>query len=281
MGRGPPQGHVRGGQSAGSATRPRLLVPELPTGFLTNPGASASSPPHNSSRAQVASHLDGFVNTDEPLMPDKFFCLEMPTEQLIIWENPELPMEMMWLQAWQAGRPGHGSCGDPQAHSRPQACYQETRADPGPWSPGTGCRGQACSGLQPPLSHCPRLPCCWTDGPASAQAPCCRARVPSWELPAAAVASPTPALASSSGPASTPHTWPWLPAPPSQLGCALLGGSPGGKAVAGRPVSRGSTHQAERGRALRPGSALSSATTETPSGFLVMLPCSSSDPCRG
>ena len=157
MGRGPPQGHVRGGQSAGSATRPRLLVPELPTGFLTNPGASASFPPHNSSRAQVASRLDGFVNTDEPLMPDKFFCLEMPTEQLIIWENPELPMEMMRLQAWQAGRPGHGSCGDPRARSRPQACYQETRADPGPLlqgpspQPGTACcrcgQPNTCPGL--------------------------------------------------------------------------------------------------------------------------------------
>lgn len=85
---------------------PHLLVPALPTGFLTNPGASASFPPHNSLGAQVASHLYGFVNTDETLMPDKFFRLEMLTEQLIIWEKPERPVETMWLQARQAGRPG-------------------------------------------------------------------------------------------------------------------------------------------------------------------------------
>lgn len=76
----------------------------------------------------------------------------------------------------------------------PLGRHQEMRADPGPWSAGTGCRGRACSGLQPPPSHCPRLPCCWMHSPASAQAPRCRARVPRWELPAAAVAVLTPAL---------------------------------------------------------------------------------------
>lgn len=85
-------------------------------------------------------------------------------------------------------------------------------------------QGRACSGLQPPPPHCPWLPCCWMDGPASAQASRCRARVPSRERPTAAVAGLTPAQASSPEPASTPHAWPRLPAPPARPGCALLGG---------------------------------------------------------
>lgn len=128
----------------------------------------------------------------------------------------------------------------------PLGRHQEMRADPGPWSAGTGCRGRACSGLQPPPSHCPRLPCCWMHSPASTQAPRCRARVPRWELPAAAVAVLTPALGL--------VLWARLHSPRLALapsatilaGCALLRGSPGGEAVASRPVSRGSTHQAER-----------------------------------
>lgn len=43
-------------------------------------------------------------------MPDKFFWLETSAEQLIIWENPEQPVETMRLQARQAGRLCHGSC---------------------------------------------------------------------------------------------------------------------------------------------------------------------------
>lgn len=39
-------------------------------------------------------------------MPDKFFRLEMLTEQLIIWEKPERLVETTRLQAPQVGRPG-------------------------------------------------------------------------------------------------------------------------------------------------------------------------------
>ena len=245
---------------------PRLLVPALPTGFLTNPGASASFPPHNSLGAQVASRLYGFINTDEPLMPDKFFRLEMLTEQLIIWEKPERPVETTLLQAPQAGRPGAFSA------LWPVTGRHVTQAPGvGDGVQGLGVRWAPAPAVPLPLA--PRL----LDGQ-----PSLRSGLSLQGLsPQPGTAGLTAARASSSEPASTPHAWPRLPVPPVRPGCALLGGSPGRGAVAGRPVSRGGTHQAERGRALWPGLALSSDTTERPPEFSVTFPCGSRDLCRG
>lgn len=118
-------------------------------------------------------------------------------------------------------------------------------------------------------------------GLASAQAPRCRARVPSRELPAAAVAVLTPALGL--------VLWTRLHSPRLALApsATILGqGVPSwGAHLEGRLWPAGlcpeGTLIRPRGRALRPGSALSSATTERPSKFLVTLPCGSWDPCRG